>query len=1411
MQLRDGRVVTQDSGGNIKIASSSSPTATSLTVNASALRAINGQVNLDQFEGDRLARGVKAGLALADSGAGNLTLNFDANAQSVSGTGGDRNRSVQLSFTPETRDGNGNITATGSASEISLATTGRIASGQATASDLNAIGITNSGTQALVQLAGRGVNVVGAEAPTDAAGDVTQITLKNGVTVSAEAAQGLVSGNLAAQNGARALGSVLAGQTGNFAGLTLAANGDITAPGTGEGTAVNLSAADVSAINQGGERGAALISQTRARTRPADTALPATQGQTIANQALLALGGGQTPLVVNSTGFRSESSRRLEAAQSGFGAVTAGPTRAGEQFLGLFRGLGQRVGLVGSDAGQDLQGAVQRQAAGSIGQQVQTALDSNPEDGGLAARQLLEGLGFSSQAGPGNTPSQIDNILQADSDGNIQVNRDLISQGLQVSRVGSSGASGNAPGLSFAVSVTGSSQPSPLGSVSIGSDGQIRANGNENLGLAGIATGLQAERSNAAATALDAQVRSLGLNNLRVGSVNLDDAGDIRSITVQGGRELSVAQFADEISRGSGQTISTDAVRDVGRNGFRANRAAEAVGGSFAFTNSLRTGGSEKGFNQAVVSALDNLKANGIDIDNAQITSDGNDGVVVRIGNAQPIAISKTGAITVGGTALDATGTQGDAARSALAGLVQTNQTSNPNLSAQDRVSNIVTNGGVLQNLANSANDAFGGFLGAQTKQVTATFDSTGQINGANIQLNDGSAVQLGLNTRTGQVGIAGFQNAEGRSGPATGKAIQLVTNLRQNGIGGNESAPNGGIRGILGDLGASGIEFTNRDNTRTLQRDDKNAFNNRFDQEGRVRFTLGAQAAVPGANGAADTPANPGVAFDLGIAFDQAGGVSLNTENLSSGQKAAITAAINKGRPADQQLGEPEALLAFSRSFGAGQVGLGSIQNDQGQIIANGDLNAEQRQNRTNYVGQIRDAENATIEALTTRVAGEGGRVGAVERGANVRFASLNVRALLGDGVALGLVGDEKIANQTNQQRSEEFLGALATAADTSLPQAQRDQALQKAQGLLDQALVASGLQAGSIQASELIKGEGSNAADFDEQGVISVQGALNKFGSVDVQVGFDGRSAQINATNISVQGAAPPGGTGPRAEDRASFTVTQNADGTRSISVAPGSSDAASPGAATTTSGINRDRLQAAVTEQLPTNEKTGTEKVGDALNSITGYLGVGLEAALPGLQALKKALEDMEEARIRLEAAKKQFAAALDYAQKIGLTYGHSTGGDPATSIIAEGHVLGDMIDGAGQSLDGFVNGLNDFLKFGNGSDDNDTGGAGGADAPPVGSLLAQQDGQAQLLQMVSSDANFANIAVLLGQNPGLLIQQAQQMDMLEQLANVIDQLQSPFGNPVQEMQRFVEQLQQRQSEGMVPADGMQVLGG
>ncbi len=83
--------------------------------------------------------------------------------------------------------------------------------------------------------------------------------------------------------------------------------------------------------------------------------------------------------------------------------------------------------------------------------------------------------------------------------------------------------------------------------------------------------------------------------------------------------------------------------------------------------------------------------------------------------------------------------------------------------------------------------------------------------------------------------------------------------------------------------------------------------------------------------------------------------------------------------------------------------------------------------------------------------------------------------------------------------------------------------------------------------------------------------------------------------------------------------------------------------------------------------------------------------------------------------------------------------------------------------------------------------------------------------ELLSQVASDAGFANMSVLLGLQPGLLIAQAQQADMLENLTHVIKQLQSPNGDPIQEMQKFLDQLKQRTGIEATPPSDMIPLGG
>ena len=320
-----------------------------------------------------------------------------------------------------------------------------------------------------------------------------------------------------------------------------------------------------------------------------------------------------------------------------------------------------------------------------------------------------------------------------------------------------------------------------------------------------------------------------------------------------------------------------------------------------------------------------------------------------------------------------------------------------------------------------------------------------------------------------------------------------------------------------------------------------------------------------------------------------------------------------------------------------------------------------------------------------------------------------------------------------------------------------------------------------------------------------------------MNVEASYDGRS-QITGENIEY---GPEGNRG----SIPSLSITQDSSGNYTVNVGGAADAGQTPN---TNSGV-QDSLRNRFAN--PDDNKTGAQKFGEGLGSFvdktTRFLGETLDAVLPGLQAYKKAMEDLEEARVRLKAANDQVAAAKKYAEEMGVTFGNTNidggggeggavagggavGAAGAAGGAAQGGATGGGAAGGAQGAQGSQgtngggdnNGPNGTRGAGSGEGAANTG-AAGDNATPV---EAQEAETAELLSAVASDSNFANIAVLIGLSPGMLIEQAQQMDMLEQLGDTIQQLQSPFNNPVQSMREFVERLESAQSGAQLPQDGI-----
>ena len=629
-------------------------------------------------------------------------------------------------------------------------------------------------------------------------------------------------------------------------------------------------------------------------------------------------------------------------------------------------------------------------------------------------------------------------------------------------------------------------------------------------------------------------------------------------------------------------------------------------------------------------------------------------------------------------------------------------------------------------------------------------------------------------------------------------------------------------------------------------------------------------------------------------------------------------------------KLSGDDASRILSRSFGGGNVGVDSIRDASGGIIADENLTDRQRANRDQTANNILVAEGQFIQSAIK--SGNG----------NVAFATLNVRALIGEDVANGLIGsrDRGFGKEgTVGERGEEFRKLISEGK------------LDQAQGILDEALRASGLQAGSLSVNELITSEGGEQRLKTTAELVNGVNGDAGIGGLKVGIGYDGRTASIEAVGIKgksialqqalgsdafqngtaegdklVAQALLGGRVGQALDDAGNNEALSNAlssgdrgaavnalkellgskglDGasaeilaqklistpdpqTGRLTLKKGAgevNDAVSGALASGNASLNgrpikqlteqlrgavngnserdpysgqispsslakrdaaidgvldganlRTNLGASVTvngdgtrtvkasgnagfqsalrEQLPSNEKSGGQKFLDGVSDATKVLAHALEKGMVGLQAFKKAMEELEEIRARKEAAEKQYEAALEYAQKIGVTFGNAGDGGQAadesnaaaaaTAANAKGGVPGyESPQLAAMAKQGHKDG--DRLQGPDGKDAKQPG----SPSQPVQSSLEEQKAQtSEELQKVAGDANFANVAVLLGQNPGQLIQQAQQMNMLQQLTQTIQQLQSPFGNPVQEMQRFVDSLKAKQNQAVTPADGTQ----
>ncbi|MBF2053040.1 MAG: hypothetical protein IGS03_06190 [Candidatus Sericytochromatia bacterium] len=648
-----------------------------------------------------------------------------------------------------------------------------------------------------------------------------------------------------------------------------------------------------------------------------------------------------------------------------------------------------------------------------------------------------------------------------------------------------------------------------------------------------------------------------------------------------------------------------------------------------------------------------------------------------------------------------------------------------------------------------------------RTQNMNVNFDANGNVIGANVRLNNNNSFDLNVNPSTGSYAISNLRGANGA--PADDKtrrgAERFLSNLRTNGLEGEGTAERvlnnlSGNNVTVSDIALTGI--TNR-RTQELNSSDTNPMNDKFTQQGRLAFTL---------NNAGNE-----VDFNLQIGFDDQGRTYVNLDDLMdldrlididqqikngadrnqfSAQDRVLLQKLDtmtqqrdalvqmmRDKSGDQNLSETAALLQFQRAFGGQGAGFGinAIRDDQGNIMAQDLLTEGQQRNRDIYAADLIASE------------GIAGRAGA-------GFAGTQLKALLGDQESLAALGGDK----NTQQRRKDF-AAIVNETGFNFNNVNADQKAQL-QRLLDQSLAANGMMRGSVKLEDLFGTDGK---------ALTAQELSDKLGSISVTTGFDGRVAAVSG-EVSFNG------------EKANFNITTDGRGNTTTNV-----DASGISNTNARLGLNR----AVHSQQTPvgTPGEHRRDSFMEGLSNTTKTLGIALEAALPGIQALKKALEELQEANIQLAAAKEQLGAAMAYAREIGVTFGSLTnfGDDSGVSTETSGtnqpvvEIPGLQVPGPQQA-----------------SPEEET------EAGSEGPLESQQDAQSNLLDQISGDANFANVAVLIGMNPGLLIQQAQQLEMVEELAEVLVQLQSPFGNPVQEMQRFVEQLKARLDESQLPLD-------
>jgi hypothetical protein len=751
---------------------------------------------------------------------------------------------------------------------------------------------------------------------------------------------------------------------------------------------------------------------------------------------------------------------------------------------------------------------------------------------------------------------------------------------------------------------------------------------------------------------------------------------------------------------------------------------------------------------------------------------------------------------------------------------------------------------------------------GQNVSKIDFTYDDKGKINGANVDFANGGKLSLGR-SGDGQYNVRGYQS--GTVDNSRG-LLNFLNTQREGQV--NNALGSLGATGISVNT-RDNPNLPLSDPSKGQARPDGNRFNDGFAQESVVSLNLGGQKLdigidydrnggtfvnLDGLNGQQKGALQAAVQGKLAEALlgDQDLG-----KLLSTGNSQAAQTRVNEIL---EQQGLKGVTLDVNQLVSGSGVQQGSTLKSLDELKA-GTGPLAQSVSVQAALGSVRSALGGK-EAQLTRdqfLQAEGDVIKSFKDSGleNVRFATTAIQELVVDPnfQALVAAGDTKGAEALLRQAEKESglnqgvfkLSDLVKAGPEGKPQAKSVDELKREFGSVD-------LNKGYD--GRVTKVTANNITDIGNQATRNAVEALTQnqdfqalatgTASSDVVdkykkelgAGFENASQGQIAQALLDRSVRSTGVSPINSEGKALINVTdllsKTETGKVSLKGAAGINDVLDKAGlkGETTVGnfsIRQDTagrrtveasgapagLQENLKKNFPENEGPSTFK--KTVDGIVKGLGESLPELMKALQALKKAMEDLQEAQIKLAAAKKQYKAALKYAAEMGITadlggagggQGGGAGGVGSAGMAGAIQAAAPAEAGKGGGKGGGPEqaGKGGPEQAGKGGPEET--GKGGA-TPTVdenGNPTTPGEVASQLLSQVASDAGFANMSVLLGLQPGLLIAQAQQVDMLENLAHVIKQLQSPFGDPIQEMQRFLDQLKQRTGTEATPPSDM-----